>query len=112
MDNLAESFNRQALNARQVRSKHEAEAIALMRELGLTASQIQISGGATLQLARRRNSVPLTWAFLERELPKSGLAPAQVATVLTWLQGHRDVKETEFLKKNVPGSKHMESDRE
>jgi len=112
MDNLAESFNRQAINARQVRSKHEAEAIALMRELGLTASQIQISGGATLQLAHRRNSVPLTWTFLERELPKSGLAPAQVATVVKWLQGHRDVKETEFLKKTVPGSKSTESDRE
>ena len=112
MDNLAESFNRQAMNARQVRAKHEAEAIALMKQLGMSGSQIQISGGATLQLAHRRNSMPLTWSFLERELPKAGLSQQQAAGALTWLQGHRDVKEAEYLRKSVPGSKSVDSEKE
>lgn len=108
MDNLVESFNAQATNAREVRAKHESDAVALIKQLGLQASTIQVSGGATLQLASRRNSGSLTWGYLEREIPawatQAGLKPTQAAGLLKWLQDHRDVREVEYLKKGGKGT--------
>jgi hypothetical protein len=104
MDNLAESFSTQATNARQVRAKHEDDAITLIKELGLQGSTIQVSG-ATLNLKTSRTSSPLSWGYLEREIPawatRNGVSAAQSASLLKWLHEHRDMKETEFLKKTV-----------
>lgn len=104
MDNLAESHQRQAINARAVRAKHEAEAIGLMRQMGLTKSKIQISG-AELHLASHRNVTPLSWKYLEREVPAwaaSARLPAEQARgLLKWLQDHREYKETEELEKTI-----------
>ena len=104
MDNLAETHARQATNAREARARHESEAIALMRELRLEASTIQISG-ATLSLSQQRTPGTLTWGYLEREIPawatRSGVSAAQSASLLRWLREHRDIKETEHLKKSV-----------
>lgn len=104
MDNLAESHQRQAMNARAVRAKHEAEAISLMRQMGLTKSKIQISG-AELHLASHRNVTPLSWKYLEREVPAwaaSVRLPAEQARgLLKWLHEHREYKETEELEKTV-----------
>lgn len=104
MDNLAESFSHQASNARHVRAKHEADAIALMKQLGLAESTIQVSG-ATLQLIKKTTPGGLTWGYLEKEIPawatRSGLTPAQSQSLLTWLQAHREPKETEYLKKSL-----------
>jgi hypothetical protein len=106
MDNLAESFTTQANNARTLRAKHEADAIATMKQLGMAGSTIQVSG-ATLQIQKRRSAGTLTWGYLEREIPvwatKAGLTPAQAASLMDWLQTHRDSKETEGLKKTVVG---------
>ena len=105
MDNLAESHQRQAMNARTVRAKHEAEAVGLMRQLGLTKSKIQISG-AELHLASHRTVTPLSWKYLEREVPAwaaSVRLPAEQARgLLKWLQDHREYKESEELEKSVP----------
>lgn len=102
MDNLVESFNAQAANAREVRAKHEEDVITLMKQLGLQKSTLQISGG-TLQLTQRRTPAGLTWGYLEREIPawatSAGLKPNQVAGLLKWLQDHREIKEVETLKK-------------
>jgi hypothetical protein len=104
MDNLTESFSRQAHNARQLRVKHEAEAIALMKLMGISHSTLKISGG-TLQLAQKRAPASLSWTFLEREVPawatSNGISTAQAASLLRWLQDHRDIRETEFLKKSL-----------
>ena len=104
MDNLAETHARQATNAREARARHEAEAIGLMREMGLTGSTIQISG-ATLSLAHQRTPGSLTWGYLEREVPawatRSGVSAAQAAGLLKWLREHRDIKESDYLKKTV-----------
>ncbi len=104
MDNLAESHQRQAMNARTVRAKHEAEAIGLMRQLGLTKSKIQISG-AELHLASHRTVAPLSWKYLEREVPAwlaSVRLPAEHAKgLLKWLQEHREYRESEELEKTV-----------
>ncbi len=102
MDNVAETHNRQAMNARSLRAKHEADAIALMKELRVDKSTIQVSG-ASLRLATRRASEPLTWSFLEREAAAWGsaahLSPTQIQGLMKWLQEHREVKETEYIKK-------------
>jgi hypothetical protein len=102
MDNLAESHQRQAINARAVRAKHEAEAIGLMRQLGLTKSKIQISG-AELHLASHRTVTPLSWKYLEREVPAWAASMRQpneqARGLLKWLQEHREYKEAEELEK-------------
>ena len=107
MDNLAESHQRQAINARTVRAKHEAEAVGLMRQLGLTKSKIQISG-AELHLASHRTVTPLSWKYLEREVPAwaaSVRLPAEQARgLLKWLQDHREYKESEELEKSMPAA--------
>jgi len=104
MDNLAESFSHQASNARQVRTKHEGDAITLMKQLGLADSTIQVSG-ASLQLVKKTAPGGLTWGYLEKEIPawatRSGLTPAQSQSLLSWLQTHRESKETEYLKKSL-----------
>ncbi len=104
MDNLVESFTRQAANARQLRTKHEDEAIALIKQLGLTGSKIQVSG-ATLQYSKKKAPATLTWGYLESEVPKwaasTGVTPAQAASLMKWLHDHRDTRETEELKKQT-----------
>jgi hypothetical protein len=108
MDNLVESFNKQATNARQLRTKHEENAIGLMKQMGLTSSTIQVSG-ASLQLKKSKANEGLTWTYLEREIPTWGtqarLSPEQVASLLKWLHDHREVRETEYLKKTLDASK-------
>ncbi len=104
MDNLVETFNRQATNARQLRGKHEETSITLMKQMGLANSTIQVSG-ASLQLKKSKNTEGLTWGFLEREIPawctQARLTPEQSASLLRWLHDRRDVRETEYLKKTL-----------
>jgi len=108
MDNLAESHQRQAINARAVRAKHEAEAIDLMKQLGLTKSKIQVSG-AELHLSSHRSVMPLSWKYLEREVPawaaSARLSADQARGLLKWLQEHREYKESEGLEKTAPAPK-------
>ena len=108
MDTLVESFNRQATNARQLRTKHEDNAIGLMKQMGLTASTIQVSG-ASLQLKKSKTAEGLTWGYLEREIPawatQARLSPEQVASLLKWLHDKREIREAEYLKKTLDGSK-------
>ncbi len=108
MDNLVESFNRQATNARHLRAKHEESAIGLMKQMGLAASTIQVSG-ASLQLKKSKNTEGLTWGFLEREIPawatQARLTPEQAASLLRWLHDRREVRETEYLKKTLEAPK-------
>jgi hypothetical protein len=104
MDNLVESFNTQATNARDLRSKHETEAVGLIKQMGLTASTIQVSG-ASLQLTTKREPGALTWSYLEREVPawasRNGISPTQATSLIAWLQEHRENKEKEVLKKSL-----------
>jgi hypothetical protein len=104
-DNMVESLNQQAANARELRDKEEQEAIQLLKELGMSKTKLQISG-ATLQLSTRRNSAQLTWGYLEKEIPawcaSQRLTPTQAANLTEWLQTHREVKEMEFLRKSTP----------
>ena len=102
MDNLVESFNQQATNARQLRNKHEQEAIRLMKQLGLGSSTIQVSG-VTLNLQKKSVPTGLSWTYLEREIPawagRSGIPPPQATALVKWLHEHRETKEVESLKK-------------
>jgi hypothetical protein len=102
MDNLVENLNTQASNARELRSKHETEAIGLMKQLGLATSTVQVSG-AQLQVSTKKEPAGLSWTYLEREIPtwatRNGVSSAQAASLIKWLQDHREVKEREQLKK-------------
>ena len=104
MDNLTESFNHQASNARGLRDKHEADAIALMKKMGLGASTIQVSG-ATLQMTKKKSPGSLSWTWLNRETAawarSAGLSEKQSEGLSKWLQEHREFKEVEFLKKTT-----------
>lgn len=113
MDNLAETHARQAANARTARAKAETDAIALMKEMRLEGSTIQVSG-ASLQITKKKTPAGLTWGYLEREVPawatRSGLSAAQSTALITWLHSHRETKETEVLKKlGVRGSDESEA---
>ena len=102
MDNLVESFNQQAANARNLRTKHEQDSIRLMKELGLSASTIQVSG-ASLNIQKKKVPAGLSWGYLEKEIPawttKTGLSANQSAALLKWLHDNREIKELESLKK-------------
>ena len=98
MDNLAESFAHQASNARALRNKHEEESIALIKQLGLNKSAIKVSG-ATLSLTTRKAVSGLTWSYLEREIPASGLSAVQSASLIKWLKEHREISDVEYIKK-------------
>jgi len=104
MENLAETLNHQATNARKLRAQHETDAIGLIKQLGLSKSTIQISG-ASLQLSARKEKGTLSWTYLEKEVPAwaahTGLSAEKAATLLKWLQEHREAKDTEYLKKVV-----------
>jgi hypothetical protein len=106
MDNLVENLNTQATNARELRSKHETEAIGLIKQLGLSASTIQVSG-AQLQVSTKKEPAGLTWTYLEREVPawggRNGVSAAQISSLMAWLKDHRDHKECEHLKKLKSG---------
>lgn len=98
MDNLLESHTAQATNARTLRAKYEKEAIAIMKQMHLDKSTIQISG-ASLVLQKRSTPNALSWTFLEKEISAWGLNPTQTQSLLKWLHEHRELKDTESLKK-------------
>ena len=106
-NNYAETHQRQAANFRKERAHHEAEAISLLKQMGLAETTIQVSG-ARLQLARRHTAGGLTWGFLEREIPewarRSGFSPAVASGLIKWLQEHRDAKDVEYLKRIEDGA--------
>jgi hypothetical protein len=106
MDNLAETHARQAANARVARAKAEADAITLMKEMGLSGSTIQVSG-ASLQIIKKKSSSGLTWGYLEKEVPawatRAGLTATQSAGLIEWLHTHRETKEVEVLRKKGAG---------
>jgi hypothetical protein len=103
MDNLLENHNAQAANARTLKSKHEAEAIALMKQMHLDKSTIQVSG-ASLTLLKKATPGALSWTYLEKEIPawatRTGITAVQSQSLIKWLHDHRELKETESLKKS------------
>jgi len=106
MDNLCENHAVQATKAREMRAKHEQDAITYMKALKYDKSSIQVSG-AVLELQTKSVASAPTWGFLEKEIvawsATSGVTPVQTQSLLKWLHAHREVKEVEHLKKQGPG---------
>ena len=102
MDNLLENHSAQAANARTLRAKHETDAIELMKQMHLDKSTIQVSG-ASLSLQKKAVPSNLTWGYLEKEIPAwathTGISAAQSQSLIRWLHDHREIKESESLKK-------------
>jgi len=103
MDNLLENHTAQASNARALKAKHENEAIDLMKQMRLDKSTIQVSG-ASLVLQKKTVPAALSWGYLEKEVPawaaRSGVSVAQSQSLMKWLHDHRELKESESLKKS------------
>ena len=103
MDNLLENHTAQAANARAMKAKHETEAIALLKQMRLDKSTSQVSG-ATLTLQKKAVPAGLSWTYLEKEVAawavQAGVKAAQGQSLIKWLHDHRDIKETESLKKS------------
>jgi len=104
MDNLLENHTAQASNARALRSKHETDAIALMKQMRLDNSTIQVSG-ASLTLQRKSAPATLSWGYLEKEVAawatQAGVSASQSQSLIRWLHDHRELKATETLKKQT-----------
>jgi len=104
MDNLVENHTAQATNARTLRAQHEAAAIALMKQMKLDKSTINVSG-ASLTLHKKAVPAALSWTYLEKEIPQwatqAGITAAQSQSLIKWLHAKRDIKETEGLKKGL-----------
>jgi hypothetical protein len=102
MDNLVETHTTQAANARTLKNKHETDAIALMKEMRLDKSTIQVSG-ASLTLQKKSHPAALTWGYFEKEAASwaahARLPAAQAQSLIKWMHDHRETKETESLKK-------------
>jgi hypothetical protein len=102
MDNLLENHNAQAANARALKNKHEADAIALMKQMRLDKSTIQVSG-ASLTLQKKSAPAALSWGYLEKEVAawatQAGVSASQSQSLIQWLHDRREVKATESLKK-------------
>ena len=102
MDNLLENHTAQASNARTLRAKHEVDAIELMKQMRLDKSTIQVSG-ASLSLQKKATPSTLTWGYLEKEIPTwaahTGISVTQGHSLIRWLHDHREIKESESLKK-------------
>jgi len=102
MDNLLENHNAQAANARTLKNKHEADSIALMKQMRLDKSTIQVSG-ASLTLQQKAAPAALTWGYLDKEVAawatKNGVSASQSQSLIRWLHDHREIKTTESLKK-------------
>jgi hypothetical protein len=64
----------------------------------LDKSTIQVSG-ASLVLQKKMTPNALSWTYLEKEIAAWGLHPTQTQSLLKWLHEHRELKETESLKK-------------
>ena len=101
MDNLVENLSVQAANARQLRAKHEAGAISLMKQMNLSASTIKVSGAA-LNIQKKAVPSGLTWGFLEKEVD-AWTAAGQKTPLIRWLHDRREIKETEILRKVKTG---------
>jgi len=106
MDNLCENHAVQASNAREMRAKHEQDAITYIKALKYEKSTIQVSG-AVLELQTKSVASAPTWGFLEKEIAAwsatSGVTSAQTQSLLKWLQAHREIKEIEHLRKQSQG---------
>ena len=103
MDNLYESLHHQATNARAVRDKQEEEVLALLNELNLTNSVIQVSG-ATLQVEKRKGGCPpSTWPPLEQAIlswgARSNVSRTQAHDLIRYLHNRFSSTEREYLKK-------------
>ena len=102
MDNLCENHAVQASKAREMRAKHEQDAITYIKALKYEKSTIQVSG-AVLELQSKSVAAAPTWGFLEKEITAwsatSGVTSAQTQSLLKWLHAHREIKEVEHLRK-------------
>lgn len=102
-DNLAETLNKQILNARSMRAKFENDILIMLETQGMKNAVLQISG-ATLQRQTKYQSTHLSWSFLEEQLHeyfKIKGKPDETSNILEFIQKHRGGKSVDYLKKTL-----------
>ncbi len=105
-DNLSESHQKQATNARAKRSEFEDRVLRLLDATGMRNAVLQITG-ATLQRATKPKQSDLSWTFLESSLHdyyKAKGRPDETAAILEFVQASRTTKHTDYLKKTATGT--------
>jgi hypothetical protein len=103
-DNLAETLNKQVMNARTKRSEYEKKTLTLLDGMNLPNVSMEVHG-ATLTRSVKSESEQLSWSFLEKQLHSyfaSKKQPDQTQPMLEFLQKARTVKTSEYLKKTSP----------
>jgi len=103
-DNLAETLNKQVMNARTKRSEYEKKTMTLLDGMNLPNVSMEIHG-ATLTRSIKSESEQLSWSFLEKQLHSyfaSKKLPDQTDAMVEFLQKARTVKSVEYLKKTIP----------
>ena len=73
-----------------------------MKQMRLEKSVIQVSG-ASLSIQRKSAPAVLSWGYLEKEIAAwathSGIGATKSLSLIRWLHEHREIKQTESLKK-------------
>ena len=102
-DNLAETLNKQVMNARAKRVEYEKKTLTLLDGMNLPNVSMEVHG-ATLTRSVKTESEQLSWSFLEKSLHSyfaSRKQPDQTTAILDFLQKARTVRSVECLKKTT-----------
>ena len=102
-DNLAETLNKQVVNARAKRTEYEKKTLTILDGMKLSNVSMEIHG-ATLTRTIKSESEQLSWSFLEKTLHTyfaSHKQPDQTTAILDSLQKARTVRSVDFLKKTT-----------
>ena len=102
-DNLAETLNKQVMNARAKRLEYEKKTLTLLDGMNLPNVSMEVHG-ATLTRSVKSESEQLSWSFLEKSLHSnfaSRKQPDQTSAILDFLQKARTVRSVECLKKTT-----------
>jgi hypothetical protein len=100
-DNLAESLNKQVINARNMRNTFEKKVLTLLDTIGMHNATLKITG-ATLQRATKPKQTDLSWSFLENSLHeyhKTIGKSDDTDKIIAFIQKQRIIQNVEYLKK-------------
>jgi len=110
-DNLAESLNKQVVNARAMRKSCEEKILKSLDTPTMRNAVLQITG-ATLQRETETKPQDLSWTMLEEQLHtyfRGRARPDETTQIIEHIRKNRGTKISEYLKKTLtadhPGKK-------
>jgi hypothetical protein len=101
-DNLVNTFNKQAQNARSLKSAQEKDIQDILLQLKQQRAVIEVNG-ARLQFQQKESKSNLSWSWLDEQLHKWYSSPESkgkgATDLIKYLQAHRTLKIQETLEK-------------